>query len=95
MKNVALGFAVAFVLALELVAWLIFLVARSPNASENVREATKLVAGFGFDAAAFMLLAAIVTLLYGVMRRLYRWAVKDLGVVLLLTATSINASFGW
>lgn len=28
--------------------------------------------------AAVIVLAAIVILLYGVMRRLYRWAVKDL-----------------
>jgi len=91
-KHVALGFAVAFVLALELVAWLIFLFADFPNAPEMMRKTTASVAGFGFDAAAFMLLASIITLLYGVTRRLYRWAVKGLGVVLLLTA--INPYYG-
>ena len=73
MKHVGLGFAVAFVLAMELVFSLGFLV--SP---EDARQSGEFVIDLSISASMVMVHAAIIVLLYGVTRRLYRWAVNDL-----------------
>jgi hypothetical protein len=76
MKMVVLASALAFVFAMELYSFITFLLVRSPNSSDNAREAGRSIASVGFDHAAALFLAALITLLYGVTRRLYRWAVK-------------------
>jgi len=77
MKYVALSFAVAFVLALALVVSIVIRFAGLGfPASEMMKRGGEAVVAFAAITALVMLLAAIITLLYGVTRRLYHWAVK-------------------
>ena len=77
MKYVALGFAVAFALALALAASIVIRFAGLGfPAPEIVKRGLDVVLMFAVLTGGVMLLAATITLLYGVTRRLYRWAAK-------------------
>ena len=77
MKYVALWFAVAFILALALAASLVMRWASwGFPTQEMFRRGRHMITGGSFVVGGVLLMAAVITVLYGVTRRLYRWAVK-------------------
>ena len=77
MKYLAVGFAIAFALALALaVSAVAYLVGLGETIWQAVGRLEFLLALAVALGLATMLIAALFTLMCGVTRRLYRWAVK-------------------